>query len=148
MPFDNTNTHLSKSDFLLYLDAPLHLWAAKHGQADLTPSEFDQHMMRQGYEVESLAKAWLEGYALQAAQGEVLLWQNTYEDGQFIVRTDELVYRPGSDCYDLYEIKSSTSLSKDHLYDITYQLLVLESSLRSSGSFCYTLTGTMSVVQS
>jgi hypothetical protein len=44
---------LTKSDFLLYLKAPLHLWADKHSKLNkLVPSVYEQHLMKQGYEVE------------------------------------------------------------------------------------------------
>ncbi len=42
---------LTKSDFLLYLDAPLHLWAKSHDLLHVTLSTYDQHLMQQGYAV-------------------------------------------------------------------------------------------------
>jgi hypothetical protein len=52
-------TFLTKSDLLLFLEAPRHLWADKHGFIDNTPSLFEINVMKQGYEVEALAKEFL-----------------------------------------------------------------------------------------
>jgi hypothetical protein len=61
---------LTKSDFLLFLEAPRHLWAEKHGLIDKTPSVFDINVMRQGYEVEAFAKEFLVKSVLKL-KGEV-----------------------------------------------------------------------------
>ena len=42
---------LSKSDLQQYLEAPMHLWANKHGIIQKQPSEFEIHIMNQGSEV-------------------------------------------------------------------------------------------------
>ena len=51
---------LTKSDFLLYLDAPRHLWAKKNGRIEAPLSEFDRLLSEQGYAVEALARETLE----------------------------------------------------------------------------------------
>ena len=43
---------ISKSDFLLFLDAPRHLWAKQHGMSHSVISDFTQHLMAEGYRVE------------------------------------------------------------------------------------------------
>jgi len=94
------NTHnLTKSDFLLFLEAPRHLWAAKHDLIEKTPSALDIHNMEQGYQVEALAKEYLEKQVLRPE--ESLIFQNTFTDRQFTVRTDSLIYKPVTDSYDL-----------------------------------------------
>lgn len=121
---------LTKSEYLSYLDAPKHLWASTHGEQSLPLSLFDQHLMAQGYEVEKLAKHFVLG---RAGKPENMQWQGTYTHGEYEIRTDALVYDPTENVYDLYEIKSSSS-DEDygkpkniHLYDTTFQALVLES---------------------
>ncbi len=51
---------ITKSDFQLFLDAPLHLWASKHGLISKPLSDFEVHIMNQGYKIEELAKRFLE----------------------------------------------------------------------------------------
>ena len=97
------NARLTKSDFLLFMDAPRHLWADKHNLIDKTPSVFDINVMKQGYGVEALAKEYLGKYILKP--DEDLIFQKTFTNNQFTVRTDILIHKPATESYDLYEVK-------------------------------------------
>ncbi len=119
---------LTKSDFLLYLDAPIHLWASKHDRlTKKPPSDYDQHLMKQGYEVESLAHTFLEQTIVD--ETHQLLWQQTYLDGHFQVRTDAMVFDKPAQKYDLYEIKSRSEFDDLNVYDLTFQTIVVEANL-------------------
>lgn len=121
---------LTKSDFLLYMDAPMHLWAKVHDQqTNATPSLYDQHLMKQGYEVEKVAKEYLEKYILPKYKNAELLWQSTYISGEFQTRADGIIHEIDTDTYHLYEIKSSTSTKKEHLPDATFQSIVIGQSI-------------------
>ncbi|MCB2214288.1 DUF2779 domain-containing protein [bacterium] len=127
---------LTKSDFLFYLDAPMHLWAKAHDAlAAQTPPPLVQHLIQQGQEVEGLARTYLEEVVLPGYDDAQFFWQQTYDDGRFQIRVDGLVYDLDAEAYDLYEIKSSTSVKADHIYGLTFQALVLEDSLKLRG--CY-----------
>ncbi|TLN16098.1 DUF2779 domain-containing protein [bacterium] len=123
------NPKLTKSDFLLFCEAPRHLWAKRNGRIDRQPSDFDRHIKNQGYVVESLARDYLETVFLPANPGADLFWQRTYSDSPFEARVDALIYWPDSDQYDLYEIKSATGTDKKDIYDVAFQSLVLKSQL-------------------
>ena len=122
------NMLLTKSDFLLFLEAPRHLWAEKHGLIVVTPSPFDVNIMTQGYEVEALAKEYLEKYILKP--DEDLIYQETFNDKQYTVRTDILIHKPATDSYDIYEVKSGTSVKKENIYDVTYQYLIVNKHIK------------------
>ncbi len=124
---DNTFL-LTKSDFLLFLKTPRHLWADIHGLIDNTPSTFEIHVMKQGYEVEVLAKEHLENYVIKL--DEDLVYQRTFTDRQFIVKMDILIHKPATESYDLYEVKSGTSIKKENIYDVTYQYLVVSKQIK------------------
>lgn len=124
----DTNFLLSKSDFLLFLESPRHLWADKHNLIDKTPSAFDIHNMEQGYEVEALAKEYFVKHVLKP--NESFSFQKTFTDNKFPARTDLLTYKPGTDSYDLYEVKSGTSIKKENLYDVTYQFLIVNKQIK------------------
>ena len=79
--------------------------------------------MKQGYEVEALAKEYLEKFVLEP--DENLIFQKTFTDEQFTVRTDILIYKPSTDSCALYEVKSGTSIKKENIYDVTYQFLII-----------------------
>lgn len=117
---------LTKSDFLLFLDAPLHAWAKLHGAWPTTAASPQEcYQRQQGYQVEALAKVFLTDHILpQYSDGstiefEVVLHQDPYE-----ARIDAVIYDAQQDSYDLYEIKSGTSVHSHHKSDITFQYLV------------------------
>ena len=111
---------LSKTDFLVYLDCPLHLWAAKHERLEITaPAPFQLRLMAQGREVEALA-----GPVVRDLAGEAeLVDQPELVDGPFHARPDHLV-RHADGRVDLVEVKSSSSPRKEHEYDLAFQALV------------------------
>jgi len=121
---------LTKSDFLLYVDAPMHLWAKSHDQqTNATPSLYDQHLMKQGYDVEKVAKVYLQKYVLPKYKNAELLWQPTYTPGEYQSRADGVIHELDTNIYHLYEIKSSTSTKKEHLPDATFQSIVIGQSI-------------------
>lgn len=124
---------LTKSDFLLFLEAPMHLWAKTHGKLQITvPSTYDQHLMKQGYDVEKVAHEYLERFVLATYKHAELLWQQTYISGEYQTRADGIIHDLDTDNYHIYEIKSSTSEKKDHLSDATFQSIVIGDTLTIS----------------
>ena len=121
---------LTKSDFLLYCEAPRHLWARIHGQLNSPVSAFDQHLIEQGYEIESLAREYLETILLPTCGNARILWQPTFSDGPYEARCDALVEETSPRSYDLYEIKSGTAIDKKNLYDIAFQASILVGQIR------------------
>jgi len=127
---------LTKTDYLLYLDAPLHLWADKHGRLDQeTLSRYQMHLMQQGRNIEQLARQYLQ-HALQTSYSEYdLSFEVQVSDGVFHARLDALVYDPAQQTHDIYEIKSSSSIKKEHLIDVAFQRLVTEANLPLRNSY-------------
>ena len=125
---------LTKTDFLTYLDAPMHLWAKAHDQvAQPSPTPYEQHLAQQGQDVETLARQYLEETIVSI--DNQLYWQKTFDDGRFQTRVDAILFDKKAGVYDLYEIKSSTSIKKDHEYDLAYQVLLLEALLPLRGVY-------------
>lgn len=122
---------LTKTDYLLFLEAPLHLWAEKHGRLEqVTPSEYDQHLMQQGQEIEQLAREFLQQHFQGAPSPLILTFQDLLTDGVFQARFDALVYDPAAQAYDIYEIKSASTVKKEHLHDVGFQRLVAEANFK------------------
>jgi hypothetical protein len=118
---------LTKTDFIAYLDAPKHLWAIKHNQLDDNEiNAYLEHLFEQGYDVERHAEKYIQQYLINKydASKEDVLLQPTLIDGDFEARTDVLILNPKTDKWDMYEIKSSTKVSRQHRYDSTFQTLV------------------------
>lgn len=117
---------LSKTDFLWYLDAPMHLWARAHGRLDESPSLYEQHLMKQGQQVEALARQYIEAVILPEYEQAELIWQRPFDDGKYEIRVDALIHDQQANAYDLYEVKSSTGIKKESEMDLTFQALLLE----------------------
>jgi predicted RecB family nuclease len=116
---------ITKTDFLTYLDAPRHLWALKHNKIEKDNIDiYLQHLLDQGYEVEELAIQYFKEYLMPKYGVDIdnVRIQPTYIDGPFEARTDILVKNNGH--WDMYEIKSSSKVKKEHIYDATFQYLV------------------------
>jgi len=121
---------ISKTDFLWYMDAPMHLWARAHGRlADQSPSAYKQHLMAQGQEVEALGLQYLEKFVLPDYKQAELVWQQAFDDGQYEIRVDALIHDLAANAWDLYEIKSATSVKKEYEQDVAFQVLILEAHL-------------------
>lgn len=116
---------LSKTDFLLYLDAPRHLWAKAHGLLSPEKSAFELHLAQEGMAVEALAWEYLREYILPQHPKGLLSSQEVFRDGPYTARTDALLCGlEGGGCA-LFEIKSSTSIDTKKLIDACFQALIL-----------------------
>lgn len=122
---------LTKTDFIAYLDAPRHLWAIKNDKIpDQEINAYVQHLFEQGYDVERYTEKYIQEYLIEeyGVQKNKVILQPTHIDGKFEARTDVLILNPETNKWDMYEIKSSTSVSKQHKYDATFQKLVFSKS--------------------
>lgn len=128
---------LTKSQFLTFLDSPLHLWAEiNHKLEDKKFSVYDQLIAKQGYEVESLAKKFLEQkVATEYPAGSTIDFQYQLIDGSYEAKIDALVHDVVNNTYDLYEIKSSTKIDKQNKYDATFQHLIAKATLPVSKTY-------------
>lgn len=104
---------LTKSDYKIYLESPIHLWALKHGQYNHNESEYERHLKEQGYEVEKLAQQ----YALKYISPDCN-FQKIYQSDDLYSRAD-IEYKD-----DIYEIKSSTKIKQEEKDDISFQYYV------------------------
>jgi hypothetical protein len=135
---------LTKTDFLLYLDCPLHLWAKSHGQAEeKKPNEHEKFLIKQGYEIEKLAQQFIEEVLMEEKYSSeaTVSFQDEVEDSGYHARLDAFVHDPEKDIYDLYEIKSSISVDKSNKYDATFQHLLCQDVLPINKTYLLHLNG-------
>ena len=146
---------LSKTDFLEYLQCPKNFWLMKNEPESYVAREvtgFEQTKMDEGYEVERLARSLFSGGTLVEgklneqldktreliAQNKSPIFQATFlTDRSLLVKVDMLIYDKSSDCWNVYEVKSSTKVKTDrqrnHIKDVTFQKLTLEEAGTSVG---------------
>lgn len=117
---------LSKSDFLLYLEAPMHLWASKNGRLEeIIPSDFERQLMEQGKVVEKLAISFLQEKFGGREDEFEFGSQRTFVEEEYKARVDAWVFDKRNKVFDIYEIKSSTSLKTKHKYELAFQKMVV-----------------------
>lgn len=122
---------LTKSNFLTFLDSPMHLWAEVNDKLESRKfSVYDQLIAKQGYEVERFAKQFLQNKVdTEYPPGSTIDFQYVLTDGSYESRIDALVHDTLNNTYDLYEIKSSTKIDKQNKYDATFQHLIGKATL-------------------
>lgn len=110
---------LSKSDFLIYLDSPLHFWALKHNQYEDHMTEYEKHLSDQGYEVEQYAKEYIKQYVDKDFE-----YQKEFNTEELTCRSDIVVFNKDTKKYDIYEVKSSTEVKQEYEYDTFFQYYI------------------------
>jgi hypothetical protein len=119
---------LTKSEYLMYLDCPKHLWAYVNNK--LSQNELDtftQHLFEQGYEVQKYAKEFVKNILVpnSYANTKEYYFEVTKSDGNFEVRIDLIIFNDKNKKWDIYEIKSTNDIKPIHKKDLTFQYLVL-----------------------
>jgi hypothetical protein len=130
--------YLSKSDFLKYQTCPGYLWLWKN-KREVVPEdnpEDVEHRIEQGNEVEGYARMlWPKGTLLEGnpqqtkrdtekavAAGDNIIFQATViTDEGMLAKADILERDEDRKSWNLFEVKSTTEIKKDHLLDATFQ---------------------------
>ena len=136
---------LSKSDYMLFLKHPAWLWLKKHDKAKLPlVNDALQAMFDDGHEFERYAEelfptAVTVGFSFQEnnygsmprrtieviKSGAEIILQGRLQPGELTCIFD-IIKKVGENEYDLYEIKSSTEVKEDHIFDLAFQTIVLQ----------------------
>ena len=143
---------ISKSEFMLFLKHPTWLWLKKYDKSKLPePDEdlqalFDEGTLFEGYAEKMFPHAVKLGYknddnifsgtkyyalpestAKEIEKGTKVILQGRLEANN-ITAIFDVLEKVGDKTFDLYEIKSSTSVKTEHIPDLAFQSIVLESS--------------------
>jgi len=134
--------YISKTDFLLWRECPKNAWLRIHKPECCSSSEiteFEQSIIDAGIEVEEVARnlfpkgilvpdavadAQQTTCQLIASQSQTL-FQPIFEHEQLLAKVDVLHYDEETREYFIYEIKSSTNVKEEHVYDLAFQISVL-----------------------
>lgn len=119
---------LTKTHFQLYLDAPMHLWAAVYGQLPTEISASERGLRRQADEVETLALRFVRQSLTDMGEDCQTQEQLSFADDNFFARADLIAYNSDQKTADLYEVKASTKLKPEHILDCAFQHLVISAS--------------------
>lgn len=106
----------------------MHFWAYMRGQAKAELPPFAHFLAEQGKIAENMITTYLrEKYVFDGTEPVTYDAQPTFTDGEYMARADVTITKNG--LTSLFEIKSSTRVHKEHLYDTTFQMLVAEASV-------------------
>ena len=140
--------YLTKTDYIHYLLCPKSLWLLKYKPEVYPRKEFSaflQKITRDGYEVESYAQMLFPGgVSLPTGSHATLktkealsssvpaLFQATVQTDDGLFARADILERTPDGRYDLYEVKSSSSVKKDkkhnHIKDACFQKIAFEQS--------------------
>lgn len=119
---------ITKSDFLEFRHCAKAFWLKRDRPdevAHASPSAFERKLMTDGYAVEEVARRLVASWD----DSEQCRFQVEFvANGQLLARVD-LIRERADGSFDLYEIKSSTSLkgsTGDHIADACFQQIVVE----------------------
>lgn len=136
---------LSKSEYIMFLKQPAWLWLKKHDKSKLpeidpnTQAMFDTGHLFEKYAEQLFPNAMRIGYSFEnnnyvtmprrtteaLENGTKTIFQGRFETENITCIVDVLDRVEGN-TFDIYEIKSSTSVKIDHEYDLAFQIVVLE----------------------
>jgi len=133
---------ISKTDYMRWRECPKDAWLAIH-EPDLyysfEPSEFELALRETGGKVEELARGLFPNGVLIEGRGEAaekltkklidaktpVIFQPIFSKDGFLAAADVLQFNPATGVYAIYEIKSSSSVKKEYLYDVAFQVALL-----------------------
>ncbi len=140
---------LSKSEYIMYLKHPAWLWLKKHDKKmlpevdDNLQARFDAGNLFEEYaekRFKDVLRVGFNGYQEYSSMpertqkalkdGAKTLSQGRFEAnfaGEQITCIVDIVELVGDKTFDLYEIKSSTKVKPEHIDDLAFQVVVLES---------------------
>jgi hypothetical protein len=134
---------ISKSDFLKYQSCPSYLWLWKHkqGVVPVDEEEMIRQRLEQGNEVERVArKLFPDGVLVESIndaardettkiidEGATTIFQATaITDSGLFAMADVIQYDADSESWTLFEVKSTNTVKKEHIYDVTFQKITFE----------------------
>ncbi|MFC1678245.1 DUF2779 domain-containing protein [Patescibacteria group bacterium] len=134
---------ISKSDYIKYYQCAKALWLYKN-RKDYIPEDYEESragiiangeaIEKQAYKlfpegVWASAEGFREGIdqtARLVMDKTPVIFQASFWASDLYCRSDIIKHNPGGNTWDLYEIKSATSIKKEYLPDLAFQKVVLE----------------------
>lgn len=133
---------LTKSDYLRYLECPIHLWLHKHRSHEvghhIDPNL--QWIFEQGDMVESYARTLFpqavmvkgrtekseEQTKTHIKEGAKTIFQATAIADGLLAMADVFQFDPDTNEWNIYEVKSTTEVEKTHLHDVCFQMIAFK----------------------
>ncbi len=133
---------ITKSDYLRFIQCPKFAWLfINRPDLVLPPDKNEQLKIEEGYQVETLAYKLFDSKdkiitedKLQGSletekyikEGAKIIHQATFIVDELYCRSDILKFNNETNKFDIYEIKATTEVDKQHIKDLAFQKIVLE----------------------
>jgi hypothetical protein len=136
-------TYISKTDYVLWRACPKNAWLRIHKPElyySIELTEYEQSIVDMGIDVERVARnlfpqgILVEGTKTEAqyvtlnylaSQPAATLFQAVFQREQLLAAIDVLKCDRETGLYSICEIKSSTDVKEEHLYDLAFQVVLL-----------------------
>lgn len=141
---------LTKSDYLRFLQCPRYLWLWHHRRDDvedrIDPARdwlFEEGDLVEGYARSLFPSAILvQSFHEQGARdtrafiedGERCLFQATAQADGLLAMADVFRFNPEAEAWDIFEVKSGTSVTDEYLHDVCFQKIAFERAGYSVGT--------------
>lgn len=133
---------VSKTDYMRWQECPKNAWLAIHKPDfyySFEPSEFELSLRETGQRVETIARGQFPGGVLVEDRSEAartltqqlidaktpFIFQPVFSKDGFLAVADILKLNAETGGYAIYEVKSSSSVKKEYLYDVAFQTVLL-----------------------
>jgi hypothetical protein len=145
--------YITKTDYVLWRECPKNAWLKLHrpdiyNATQLT--EFEQSVIDAGIEAEIVArKVFRGGFHVTGSKSDAqqetselidlktpTLFQSVFENEGLLAAVDVLEFDGATSEYAVHEIKSSTRVRDEHLYDLAFQVVLLRKTARKVGRAC------------
>lgn len=136
-------SHLvSKTDYMRWQGCPKNAWLAINKPDfyySFEPTEFELALRETGEKVEGIARGLFPGGVLVEGRDEAaqkltgnlidtkapVIFQPVFSNDGFLAVADVLKFNTETGGYSVYEIKSSSSVKNEYLYDVAFQTVLL-----------------------
>jgi len=130
---------LTKSNFIKFLDCSCQLWLIKQRPELLPPVEawlqrifdegnkvdvFAKKLFPKGVEIGGFNETGAKNTKKVMAEGATVMFQPTFTGNGITCRSEILVKK--GNAWDIHEVKSSTGVKDEHVFDLAFQRICLE----------------------
>ena len=118
---------LTKTNYLQFLKCPKSLWLLKHKPhlyPKSTTSNYEEKLAAEGYQVQRL----VEQYLLQEEETGIHSFEKPYQTNNGLYAMADIISTNEDGSVNVYEVKSTGSINKEHLIDATFQTITIEKS--------------------
>ena len=118
---------LTKTNYLQFLKCPKSLWLLKHKPhlyPKSTTSKYEEKLAAEGYDVQKL----VEQHLLQEEDTSIHSFEKPYQTNEGLYAMADIISRNEDGSVNVYEVKSTGSIYKEHLIDATFQTITIEKS--------------------